>query len=103
MMYLALLRKSRMIVAGTLNDDINSKMSELKDIWTKEKDAIHELKSIKTQIEELRRQSELAQQQGAFTIFALVDALTKLSQRTVYAGDRTELDTRIGQLLALAA
>lgn len=46
---------------------------------------------------------ELAQQQGAFTIFALVDALTKLSQRTVYAGDRTELDTRIGQLLALAA
>ncbi|WP_286178130.1 DUF932 domain-containing protein [Rhodopirellula sp. JC639] len=46
---------------------------------------------------------ELAQQQGAFTIFALVDALTKLSQRTVYAGDRTELDARIGQLLALAA
>jgi len=46
---------------------------------------------------------ELAQQQAAFTIFALVDALTKLSQRTVYAGDRTELDTRIGQLLALAA
>ena len=46
---------------------------------------------------------ENARQQGAFTIFSLVDALTKLSQRTLYIGDRTELDSRIGQLLALAA
>ena len=45
---------------------------------------------------------ELAQQHGAFTIFAMVDALTKLSQKVTYAGDRMELDTRIGQLLALA-
>lgn len=45
---------------------------------------------------------EIAQQQGAFTIFALVDALTQLSQKVQYAGDRTELDARIGQLLALA-
>ena len=46
---------------------------------------------------------EIAQQQGGFTIFALVNALTKLSQKSRYAGDRTELDARIGQLLALAA
>ncbi len=46
---------------------------------------------------------ELAQQQGGFTIFAVVDALTKLSQKVVYAGDRVELDAKIGALLALAA
>ena len=40
--------------------------------------------------------------QGGFTIFALVDALTKLSQRVQLAGDRTELDMKIGQLLNLA-
>ncbi len=45
---------------------------------------------------------EIAQQQGGFTIFALVDALTKLSQRVQLAGDRTELDAKIGQLLNLA-
>ena len=46
---------------------------------------------------------EIARQQGGFTIFALVDALTKLSQKVQHAGDRTELDAKIGQLLALAA
>lgn len=46
---------------------------------------------------------EIARQRGGFTIFALVDALTKLSQKVNYAGDRTELDARVGQLLALAA
>ena len=45
---------------------------------------------------------EIARQQGGFTIFALVDALTKLSQRVQHAGDRTQLDAKIGQLLALA-
>lgn len=45
---------------------------------------------------------EIARQQGGFTIFALVDALTKLSQKVKYAGDRTELDAKVGQLLALA-
>ena len=46
---------------------------------------------------------EIARQQGGFTIFALVDALTKLSQKVQHAGDRTELDVKVGQLLALAA
>lgn len=45
---------------------------------------------------------EIARQQGGFTIFALVDALTKLSQKVNYVGDRTELDAKVGQLLALA-
>ena len=45
---------------------------------------------------------EIARQQGGFTIFAMVDALTKLSQKVAYAGDRTELDSRIGSLLSLA-
>jgi hypothetical protein len=45
---------------------------------------------------------EIAQQQGGFTIFALVDALTRLSQRVTLAGDRMELDAKIGQLLSLA-
>jgi hypothetical protein len=46
---------------------------------------------------------EIAQRQGGFTIFSLVDALTQLSQKVEFAGDRTELDAKIGQLLALAA
>ena len=46
---------------------------------------------------------EIARAQGGFTIFALVDALTKLSQKVQHAGDRTELDVKVGQLLALAA
>jgi histone H3/H4 len=47
---------------------------------------------------------EIAEKQGRFTIFALVDALTRLSQECVnYAGDRTELDAKAAALLALAA
>jgi hypothetical protein len=45
---------------------------------------------------------KIAQQQGGFTIYSLVDALTKLSQKVRYAGDRTKLDAQIGHLLALA-
>ncbi len=44
----------------------------------------------------------IAQQHGAFTIFAVVDALTRLSQQVQIAGDRMELDSKIGQLLSLA-
>ena len=46
---------------------------------------------------------ESAQQQGAMTIFAVVDALTRLTQQLTYAGDRTELDQKVASLLALAA
>ena len=46
---------------------------------------------------------EIAKEQGAFTIFALVDALTRLTQTFVYAGDRMEADAKVSALLALAA
>jgi hypothetical protein len=45
---------------------------------------------------------ELAREQGGFTIFSVVDVLTKLSQSVQLAGDRAELDMKIGSLLALA-
>jgi len=44
----------------------------------------------------------LAQQQGRFTVFNMVDALTRLSRQIVNAGDRTEVDQQAGSLLALA-
>ena len=50
-----------------------------------------------------RQAIEMAQQQGALTIFALVDALTRLTQQTHYAGDRVEADAKVASLLALAA
>ncbi len=45
---------------------------------------------------------EIARRQGGFTIFAVVDALTQLTQKVTFAGDRTELDARIGKLMNLA-
>lgn len=45
---------------------------------------------------------EIAEQQGRFTIFALVDALTRISGEILLAGDRTEADTKASALLALA-
>lgn len=47
--------------------------------------------------------TELARQEGRFTLFSVVDALTRLSRALVNAGDRTQLDQRIGRLLMLAA
>jgi len=45
---------------------------------------------------------EIAQKQGAFTIFAVFDALTQLAQRTNYIGERTELDIQAAAILELA-
>ena len=45
---------------------------------------------------------EIARQQGRFTIFSLVDALTRISGRIMNAGDRLEIDAKAAQLLALA-
>ena len=50
----------------------------------------------------IRDALEIARTQGGFTIFSLVDALTRLSQQAKHAGDRAELDLRIGQLISLA-
>ena len=46
---------------------------------------------------------DIAEQKGRFTIFAVVDALTRLTQSIRYAGDRVEIDAKVGALLALAA
>jgi hypothetical protein len=44
----------------------------------------------------------MAADTGRFTIFSLVDALTRLSGRIHNAGDRLELDAKAASLLALA-
>lgn len=44
-----------------------------------------------------------AERQGRFTIFALVDTLTRLAGQIANAGDRLEADTKASALLALAA
>jgi hypothetical protein len=49
-----------------------------------------------------KRALECAQRQGRFTIFSLVDALTRETQSVRYAGDRTELDQKVASLLSLA-
>jgi hypothetical protein len=50
-----------------------------------------------------QRALEIAVQQRRFTIFALVDALTRLACELPNAGDRTEADAKAAGLLALAA
>ncbi len=46
---------------------------------------------------------EIARRHGGFTIFAVVDALTRLSAKIAHAGDRAETDKKAGRLLALAS
>jgi predicted GNAT family acetyltransferase len=45
---------------------------------------------------------EVARERGAFTVFAVVDALTRLASRLQNAGDRSEADTKAAALLAHA-
>ncbi len=45
---------------------------------------------------------ETARRKGAMTVFAVVDALTRLSGKMANAGERAEADEKAGQLLALA-
>ncbi|MBN2562347.1 MAG: DUF932 domain-containing protein [Phycisphaerae bacterium] len=46
---------------------------------------------------------EVARQQGGLTIFAVVDALTRIAGNLKNGGDRTEADARASALLTLAA
>jgi len=46
---------------------------------------------------------KIAEQQGRFTVFSLVDALTRITGKYEYAGERTEVDEKASRLLALAA
>jgi len=50
-----------------------------------------------------REATQIAEKQGALTIFALVDALTRLTQRAKYIADRAQADAQVAVLLALAA
>ena len=50
-----------------------------------------------------KRALELAQAQGRFTIFAVVDALTRLAGECRNAGDRLQADQQAARLLQLAA
>lgn len=46
---------------------------------------------------------EIAQEQGRFTIWSVVDALTRMARDEQFAGDRTEADQKASSLLQLAA
>jgi hypothetical protein len=46
---------------------------------------------------------DLAQQKGIFTVWSVVDALTRLTQDSQNAADRTEADQKVSRLLELAA
>lgn len=50
-----------------------------------------------------REALELAKENGAFTVYSVVDALTRMAQRERFAGNRVEADTRAAQLLSLVA
>ena len=45
---------------------------------------------------------EVARRHGAFTIFAVVDALTRISGKLANAGERSVVDQRASALLSLA-
>ena len=44
---------------------------------------------------------KIAEEQGAFTVFALVDALTRIAREEEFAGDRMEADQKASSLLSL--
>src|SRR5262245_40848719 len=46
-----------------------------------------------------KRAVELARSQGRFTVFSVVDALTRIAGEIKNAGDRTAADEKVGQLL----
>lgn len=50
-----------------------------------------------------REATDMAEKQGSFSIFSLVDALTRIAGRNPNAGDRTDMDMRASRLLTLAA
>ena len=50
-----------------------------------------------------KRALKVAEEHGRFTVFALVDALTRITQEMKHAGDRNEADQKAARLLALVA
>jgi len=49
-----------------------------------------------------RAVEQIGSEGKSFTLWTLVDALTRLTQEVRYAGDRLEADVKVAQLLALA-
>lgn len=49
------------------------------------------------------RAIQVAEQQGALTVFAVVDAMTRLARELTNAGARSEADQQAARLLTLAA
>src|SRR5690606_25766645 len=45
---------------------------------------------------------DIARAQGGFTIFSLVDALTRQTQRVTFAADRAAVEAKVSGLLSLA-
>lgn len=50
-----------------------------------------------------REALDIAQEKGRFSVWSIVDALTRLAQRHDYAGDRTEADAKAASLLSLVS
>ena len=50
-----------------------------------------------------KRALELAETKGRFTIFSLVDALTRLAGECEFVGERTDADQKAAKLLELVA
>jgi hypothetical protein len=50
-----------------------------------------------------RKALDIAQEQGRFTVWSVVDALTRLARESAFAGDRMEADERASQLLSLVS
>jgi hypothetical protein len=53
-------------------------------------------------LNEIRRAIEIAEGKGRFTVFAVVDALTRIAGKLVNAGVRIQVDQKAAGLLALA-
>ena len=46
---------------------------------------------------------KLAEEQGSFSVFTLIDVLTRMNQQLTYAGDRNEADQRSAKLFDLVS
>jgi hypothetical protein len=67
-----------------------------------EDEALHVLNDAGIQRKLARQALEIARQQGRFTIFSVVDALTRLAGQLPNAGERLEADQKAAALLKLA-
>lgn len=73
------------------------------DLGSDAEDVMKVLRSHGIQKSVAQEALKIARQQGKFTIFSLVDALTRLAREQKNAGDRTEADVKASTLLTLAA